>query len=181
MNNLLKYRDQLNLTQQQLSEKANISVRTIQRIEAGQQLKGHTLEALSKALNVDKNQLLGIKIEPTQKKKNIFLIKIINLSSLLLLVIPLGSILMPLIIMYWKKEVNQITKQIVSIQIIWTLAFPIIVLIVIFTGNILPLSKQTVPLSMLLLLIVNVYIILKNTASIDKKEELSIRLKFNIL
>ena len=55
MNKLLKYREKLNLTQQQLSKKSNISVRTNQRIEAGQELKGHTLEALSKALEINKN------------------------------------------------------------------------------------------------------------------------------
>ena len=35
MSPLLKYREKLNLTQEQLSVMANISVRTIQRIEAG--------------------------------------------------------------------------------------------------------------------------------------------------
>ncbi|WP_010179117.1 helix-turn-helix domain-containing protein [Aquimarina agarilytica] len=181
MNKLLKYREELNLTQQQLSDKANISVRTIQRIEAGQQLKGHTLNALSEALNVDKNKLLGIEeaSEPTQN--NLLQLKLINLSSLLVLIVPLGSILFPLIIMYWKKEVNKITKQIVSIQIIWTLAFPTIVLLVVFLGNIIQINRQIVPLSMLLMLMINVYIILKNTASLDKKGELSIFLNFSIL
>lgn len=181
LNNLFKYREKLNLTQQQLSEKANISVRTIQRIEAGQQLKGHTLDTLSKALHVDKNELLNIKVETKEKEENITLIKLINLSSLLLLIVPLGSILLPLIIMYWKKEVNQMTKQIVSIQILWTLAFPLIVLAVVFLGNILPLNRQIVPLSMLLLIIANVYIILKNTASLDKKGKMAILLNFSIL
>ncbi|WP_394974852.1 helix-turn-helix domain-containing protein [uncultured Croceitalea sp.] len=51
MSHLLKYREQLNFTQEQLAAKANISVRTIQRIEAGKKLKGHILEAISKALH----------------------------------------------------------------------------------------------------------------------------------
>ena len=181
MNTILKYRESLNLTQKQLSEKANISVRTIQRVEAGQQLKGHTLDALSKALNVDKEQLLNTKNETISKEINLVLIKLINLSSLLLLVVPLGTILLPLIIMYWKKEVNQMTKQIVSIQVMWTLAFPIIVLFVAVLKNTFQLNNQIVPLSMLLLILVNVYIILKNTASLDKKRELSIFLKFSVL
>jgi len=179
VNKLLKYREELNLTQQQLSEKSNISVRTIQRIEAGQELKGHTLEALSKALEINKEKLVRDDLD--KKEDNIQLIKLINLSSLLLLIIPLGSIILPLIIMYWKKEVNSITKQIVSIQILWTLLFPLIVLIVVFLGNLLPLSKQIIPLTMLLLILVNTYIIIRNTAEIDKNKKLYIRLNFSFI
>ena len=179
VNKLLKYREKLNLTQKQLSEKANISVRTIQRIESGQELKGHTLGALSKALEIKKEKLIQGDLD--KNEDNIRLIKLINLSSLLLLIIPLGSIILPLIIMYWKKEVNLITKQIVSIQILWTLSFPLIVLIVIFLGNIFPLSKQTVPLTMLLLILVNAYIIIRNTVEVDKNKKLYINLKFSLI
>ena len=42
-----------NLTQEELSEKSKISVRTIQRIEAGTEPKGHTLRALAQALDIE--------------------------------------------------------------------------------------------------------------------------------
>lgn len=179
MNKLLKYREKLSLTQKQLSERSNISVRTIQRIESGQELKGHTLDALSKALGINKEKLIQNELD--KEENNMRLIKLINLSSLLLLIIPLGSIILPLIIMYWKKEVNAITKQIVSLQILWTLSFPFIVLFVIFLGNLLPLSRQTVPLTMLLLILVNAFIIIRNSVEIDKSKKLYIRLKFSLL
>jgi len=179
VNNLLKYREQLNLTQKQLSEKSNISVRTIQRIEAGQELKGHTLDALSKALDITKEKLLPKVLE--QKKDNILLLKLINLSSLLLIIVPLGSIITPLIIMYWKKEINEITKQIVSIQILWTILFPLIVLIVVFLRNIFHYTNQAIPLTMLLLILVNIYIILRNIAELHKNKKLYIKLNFSIL
>lgn len=179
MSQLLKYREKSNLTQEQLSEKSNISVRTIQRIEAGKKLKGHTLEALSTALEINKEELL--KDDSEQEEVNIFLIKLINLSSLLLLIIPLGSILLPVIIMYWKKEFNPITKQIVSIQILWTLMFPLIVLSVIFLSKWFSISNQVVPLTMLLLLLANAYIIISNTAELDKNKKLKISLNFNLL
>ncbi|MDP5229788.1 MAG: helix-turn-helix domain-containing protein [Cellulophaga sp.] len=179
MSQLLKFREKANLTQQQLSEKSNISVRTIQRIEAGKELKGHTLEALAKALDIDKEKF--IKTDSAENIEHIFLIKLINLSSLALIFIPLGSILVPLIIMHWKKQVNPITKQIVSLQILWTLLFPVIVLMVIFLGNLLPLSKQFVPLSMLVLLLLNVFMILRNTAALDKTKNLYFKLKFSII
>lgn len=178
MSQLYKYREKFNLTQEQLSEKANISVRTIQRIEAGQELKGHTLVALAEALGIKKEKLIAGDV--IEKEHNIPLIKLINLSSILIL-IPIGSILLPLIIMYWKKEVNAITKQVVSIQILWAILFPIVVLIVIFLGNIFRLSRQVVPLTMLLLLMVNIYIIIRNTAELDKNKKLHIKLNFSIL
>jgi len=152
MSQLLKYREKLNLTQEQLSVKASVSVRTIQRIEAGREPKGYTLEALSKALGIIKDELLENNNE--QPKNNNQLIKFINLSSLFLIFLPLGSIITPIIIMYWKKEINAITKQIVSIQILWTLAFPVIVLTSAFVGKWLSLSNQILPLPICILLYV---------------------------
>lgn len=179
MSLLLKFREKANLTQQQLAEKSKISVRTIQRIEAGKELKGHTLEALAKALDIDKEKFIETVSE--EKVENIFLIKLINLSSLPLLFIPLGSILVPLIIMHWKKQVNPITKQIVSLQILWTLSFPFVLLIVIFLDSSHALSKQLVPLTMLVLLLLNVFMILRNTAALDKTKNLHFKLKFSII
>jgi transcriptional regulator with XRE-family HTH domain len=179
MSQLLKHREKLNLTQEQLSVKASVSVRTIQRIEAGQEPKGYTLEALSKALGISKNELLERTIE--QHQNNNQLIKFINLSSLFLVFLPLGSIITPLIIMYWKKEVNAITKQIVSIQIVWTIAFPVMVLTSAFVGKWLSLSNQILPLTMVLLFVANFYIIIRNAIEINKKQKLYIGLNFSIL
>ncbi|REE82875.1 uncharacterized protein DUF4870 [Lutibacter oceani] len=179
MSPLLEYRQKLNLTQEQLSVKASVSIRTIQRIEAGKEPKGYTLEALSKALDISKDELLKNTIE--HPKNNNQLIKFINLSSLFLIYLPLGSIIAPIIIMYWKQEVNAITKQIVSIQILWTLAFPIIVLTSAFVGKWLSLSSQVLPLTMVLLFVVNLYIIIRNAIEINKNQKLYIDLKFSFL
>ena len=179
MSQLLKFREKLNLTQEQLSVKASVSVRTIQRIEAGREPKGYTLEALSKALGVSKNELLENNIE--QPKYNYQLIKFINLSSLFLIFLPLGSIVTPIIIMYWKKEVNSITKQIVSIQILWTITFPVIVLTTAFVGKWLSLSNQILPLTMVLLIAANLYIIIRNAVEINKNKKLYIGLNFSFI
>lgn len=179
MSILLELRDKLNLTQEELADKANISVRTIQRIEAGTKPKGFTLEALSKALGVSKDVLLEDKIEPIKSNKN--LIKYINLSSILLLIIPLGSIVLPLIIMYWKKQINTITKQIISIQILWTLASILLVIASSFLKNWFSLSNQVTTFTILILLAINLYIILRNTLEIEKRDRLYIRLNFSFL
>ena len=83
--------------------------------------------------------------------------------------------------MYWKNEVNSITKQIVSIQILWTLAFPVIVLTSAFVGKWLSLSSQILPLTMVLLFVANLYIIVRNAVEINKKQNLCIRLNFSFL
>jgi len=176
MSSLLKYREKLNLTQEELAIKSGISVRTIQRIESGTKPKGYTLESLSKALGIPKCDLLN-ESEKIDKK----LLKYINLSSILLLYIPLGSILMPLIIMYWKKEVNGLTKKIVSIQILWTLASVISIIASSFLKNIFSISNQLTSLTMLFLIVINLYIIIRNTVEIEKNNKLHIALKFSFL
>lgn len=177
MSSFLEQRKKLNLTQEELAEKANVSVRTIQRIEAGKQPKGYTLDSMSKALGISKDDLL----KEESEKINRQLIKYINLSSILLIMLPFGSIIMPIIIMRWKKEINSVTKQIVSIQILWTLSFIIIVLLVVFLSKWLSFSKEIIPLAMLILMIVNLYIIIRNTLEIEKNRKLHIYLNFSFL
>lgn len=177
---VFKYREKLNLTQEELAAKAGISIRTIQRIEAGAIPKGHTLEALSSALGVSKEDLL-VKSANERDKINYSLVKLINLSSLPFIVIPLVNIILPLALMYWKKEVNPLTKQIVSIQILWTILSAATVLISPFIKKWFLLSNQITVLTMLLALLVNLYIILRNTASIDRNKKLHIQLTFSFL
>jgi transcriptional regulator with XRE-family HTH domain len=179
MSILLELREKLHLTQEELAEKAKISVRTIQRIEAGTKPKGFTLEALSNALGVSKEVLLEEKRESNTSNKQ--LLKYINLSSIIGMIIPFGSIVLPLIIMYWKKEINAITKQIVSIQIFWTMASIILVIASSFLKNWFSLSNQVTTFTMLILLVINLYIILRNTLEIEKNNKLHIKLNFSIL
>ncbi|MBU3010081.1 helix-turn-helix domain-containing protein [Polaribacter vadi] len=179
MSTLLEHREKLNLTQEELATKSGVSVRTIQRIESGVKPKGYTLESISKALGINKEDLL--KENKESEKINKQLTKYINLSSIILLIVPFGSIIMPLIFMRWKKEINTVTKQIVSIQILWTLSFLIVTLLVAFLSKWFSLSKEIIPLVMLTLIIINLYIIIRNTAEIEKNNKLHIRLNFSIL
>ncbi|MBL4569272.1 MAG: helix-turn-helix transcriptional regulator, partial [Flavobacteriaceae bacterium] len=94
MSKLLYYREKLNLTQEELSNTSGISVRTIQRIEAGTIPKGHTLKVLAAALQIKENQLLK-KNEPLNDL-DYTACKLINLSSLLFVFIPPLNILFPL-------------------------------------------------------------------------------------
>lgn len=173
MNKLLKYRERLNLTQEELAEKAGVSARTIQRIEKGTAPKGHTLKVLANALEIDENDLKENQIE--SETINYQLVKYINLSSLPLVMIPLASIVLPLLIILIKKQFNHLTKQIISLQILWFILSAIIFfLMVLFTnGNIILFLTSTI--------LFNIFIILRNTVALDKNKKLYIKLNFNII
>ena len=179
MSRLKDIRERLNLTQEELTEKSGISVRTIQRIEAGVDPKGQTLKLLAKALGVTEDELLGKQEAPIATNSS--LLKIINLSSLPLTVFPPANILLPLVIMFATKRFNPLTKQIVSVQIIWTVSAVIIFMLTAFMKNWFSLGNKFSLIVMVLLALSNVFIILRNTAEIDRKGKLFFQLNFSII
>lgn len=179
MSKLKKNREKLNLTQQELSDKSGISIRTIQRIESGNEPKGQTLKILAKTLGIKENELL--EKEETQIEINSTLMKLINLSSLPFTIIPGANIIIPLVIMFVKKEFNPMPKQIVSIQILWLIFAVIIFMLSIFIKKWLSLGNNFTLLVMILLVLSNVFIILRNAAEIDRKGKLFFRLNFSLI
>ena len=170
--NLKALREQKHLTQEELSEVSGISIRTIQRIEAGQLPKGHTAKALAKALDIELDSLHNTDL--ATEDRDYSLIKIINLSSAFVTFIPLLNIILPLAIMHFRKQYNSITKQIVSLQILWTIASTIIFFLTGFLKISLSLSRRITLWVMILLIITNVILILVNAASIDRNKKLSV-------
>ena len=191
MSELKKIREKRNLTQEELAEKSGISVRTIQRIEAGTTPKGYTLKTLAESLDVSENDLLTSKtikeeividevIDTTEKNHSLFnsgLIKIINLSSLPFAWLPIANFLPPLLIMLFTKERYQIVKQIISLQIFLAIISPIIFMLI----ALLKLGSVSVMITMIVLVLTNVYIILRNAYEIDKKKSLRYKLNFSFI
>jgi transcriptional regulator with XRE-family HTH domain len=191
MSELRKIREIKNLTQEELAQKSGLSVRTIQRIEAGMQPKGFTLKTLAKNLDVSEKDLFlpgiiveqEIKVEEIPEVKtedkslNFALIKIINLSSLPLAWFPIANFIPPLLIMIFMKEKSRITKQIISLQIFLAIISPVIFMIVVL----LKLGSPFVMGTMVLLVLANMYIILRNAYEIDKKNSLYYKLNFSFL
>jgi transcriptional regulator with XRE-family HTH domain len=176
MSKLKKNREKLNLTQEELSDKSGISIRTIQRIESGNEPKGQTLKILAKTLGIKENELL--EEEETQVEISSTLIKIINLSSLPFTIIPPANIIIPLVIMFAKKQFNPLAKQIVSIQILWLIIAGIISS---FMKNWFSLGNHFILLVMIFLVLSNVLIILRNAVEIDKRRKLFFRLNFSLI
>lgn len=191
MSELKKIREKRNLTQEELAEKSGISVRTIQRIEAGTTPKGYTLKTLAESLDVSENDLLTSKtikeeividevIDTTEENHSLFnsvLIKIINLSSLPFAWLPIANFLPPLLIMLFTKEKSPIVKQIISLQIFLAIISPIIFMLI----ALLKLGSVSVMITMIVLVLTNVYIILRNAYEIDKKQGLRYKLNFSFI
>lgn len=183
MSKLISFREKLNVTQEEVAEKSGLSVRTIQRIEKGNSPKGYTLRKLAQALGVNENELL--EAQETQHENlevaNLTLLKIINLSSLLFTFIPPVNILLPLIIMFTKKQFSPQAKQIVSVQILWTILAAIIFMLSSIVENLFSAGNKSILIVMILLILTNVFIILSNSASLDQNKKLRIKLNFSFI
>jgi transcriptional regulator with XRE-family HTH domain len=177
--NIKTLREQKHLTQEDLAKESGISIRTIQRIEAGQEPKGHTAKALTKALGLDLAVINNT--EKSTEEINYSLIKLINLSSAFVTFIPLLNIIVPLGIMYFNKQINSITKQILSLQILWTIVSTLIFFLTAFLKITFSLSHRLTLWVMVILILVNVILILINTISIDKNKKLFFKLNFNLI
>ena len=181
MSRLTELRGKLNFTQQELAQKSGVSVRTIQRIEAGGQIKGHTLNVISEALNVNKSDLI-IKKDSERNNNDIPFLKLINFSSLPFVMIPLASIFVPILIIFLKKKnLTSITKQIISIQILWNIFSALIIVLSAFFKKWFSLGNHIILITIISLIIINLFIIIRNAIEIDRKSNLHIKLFFSVL
>lgn len=180
MNNLLQIREQLKLTQEELAEKSGISVRTIQRIEAGQSPKGYTLKALIKALEVEEIDLVTVAPMEMGNSEVLKWNKIINFSALPLLLIPPLNVLFPLVLMYLKKQNNHLNRQVISIQILATLVAIVLFIFVLILTDWLEIKSKFIELIPLAWVFANAVIIVRNAIEIGKGGKLHIWPNINI-
>lgn len=125
MQRIKHHRERLNLTQSELADRAGLSLRTVQRIEAGNEPKGHTLRSLAAALEVEESALKQEPVFATQKEDaDISKIRLLNTLTYSFLFIPYGNLLFPLL--YWRKNRNSAVVyseglKLINFQIFWTL------------------------------------------------------------
>lgn len=196
MSALKRVREGQHLTQEELSSNSGISVRTIQRIESGVLPKGHTLKALARALQVSENDLLGnpdfyedtvivsttadtnmVELENTLTHIDIPKIKLINLSSILFVLLPPLNIITPLVLSRLLKQNNAIAKQIISLQILWTILAPIVFVL----GILLKLGSSFTIVLIACIALSNVLLILINLAELDRNKRLRFTLNFSVI
>ena len=178
-NKVLSYRLENNMTQSELAKKAGLSLRTIQRIESGVAPKGFTLQSLAGAFGVKADSL-----KPS-REKNIDLsrVKIINLSALSFLILPFGNIILPLILTYRvkNKTVRSFGKEIISLQIIWTIITSLLMIISPFLQDLVSLKIPIFVIVLIVLICLNVLLIFKNGISLTRNATLYITLRNSIL
>ncbi len=114
-------RNRKGFSQEELSEKAGLSLRTIQRIENEEtEPRGDSLKRIAAAFDVATDEILDWTV---QEDKG--LLVNLNLSALSFIVFPILGILLPLVIWISKKDkvrnVNNIAKDVLNFQITWTM------------------------------------------------------------
>lgn len=107
------------MTQEELAEKTELSVRTIQRIENGKvDPRSYTLQAIASALEIDYNELNimdDIEFEKKTQTENTIWLALLHLSGLFIMLFP------PIIIWAWKKntikDINPHAIDVVNFQL----------------------------------------------------------------
>ncbi|NML68995.1 helix-turn-helix domain-containing protein [Chryseobacterium sp. RP-3-3] len=180
MKNTVKtLREKKNMTQTELAEKSGLSLRTVQRIEAGSIPKGFTLKAVARALETEPEDLIAANEENT----NVDRAKLINLVALAGLIIPFGGVIFPLILTYKTKDpVNkELGKNIVSIQIILAGIVSVLMIISPFIQKALSLKTPLFLIFLIAFISVKLLIIVKNGIGLNKNGDLYIKLKTSFL
>ena len=171
-------REEKNLTQTELAEKSGLSLRTIQRIEAGNIPKGFTLKALAIFFETE-----PLKLIPSEENIKLDRAKLINFSSLFGLVIPFGGVIFPLILTYKTNDQKnkELGKSIVSVQILIAVALAVSQIASPFIKKGLSLDFPLFIFPLLLIICLKLLVVIINGISLNTKNDLHKNLKINYL
>ena len=172
------------MTQQELATNSNISIRTIQRIEKGlSKGSSYSLKELAKILEIGNWKLLldesnSLDVPEIDKIIKKFDVRLMNLSSLAIVVIPLSNFILPLILYIRAKgKVDEDAKKILSFQLLWSfftillmLLMPFLLLIVFDLAK--PEIIFILVTSYLLLVAINIFFVLKTARRLNLKKEI---------
>lgn len=134
------------LTQEQLADLANITVRTIQRIESGENVpRSYTLKAIAVALNVSFEELtntikdgnaVASPAEPAALSRTgdeQYFLQLLCLSCFSYFVIPWVHFLVPIYVLKRYKEQNlrviAFGRQVIKWQVYWTVSVSLVLLL----------------------------------------------------
>jgi XRE family transcriptional regulator, regulator of sulfur utilization len=142
-NQIATARKNKGLTQEELAEKANVTIRTIQRIESGETIpRNYTLKSLAAALNIPFEELV-LKAQPTTPSNNppgndrpedaSHFLHMINLSSFSYLILPFIHFLIPAWLlkkgMQHEPAIIGFGRRLVRTQIYWVVATNLLMLL----------------------------------------------------
>lgn len=178
-NKVKTIRESQNITQNELAEISGLSLRTIQRIEAGNSLKGYTLKVIAQSLKTQPQELFHSR----EENINIERAKLINISALSGLIMPFGEIILPLFLtLKTKDEINKnIGKNIVSVQIILTAFSSVLLIIGPFIQKAFSLKFPFFLVILIVFICLKTIIIIINGISLNKYREIHNILKINFI
>ncbi len=134
-------RNRKGFSQEELAERSELSLRTIQRIENGETIpRGDTLQRLANVFDVNPEEIT----DWTVIEDSSFLMGM-NLSAITFIVFPLLGIIIPLILWISKKDrikgVNKCAKSLINFEITWVIFFFIFNLMY-FTINVFHIRRM---------------------------------------
>ena len=153
-------RNRKGLSQEELSEKSGLSLRTIQRIENGEtEPRGDSLKRLASTFNVSPDDIADWQIIEDNS-----IVNLMSLTQFSFLAFPILGLLVPLVIWISKKDkiknVDSIGKAIINFQITWSIAL--------FTSLLFMIAMYFEPLIIILLYIFNILMITINSIRLNK-------------
>jgi len=173
------YRKASGLTQESLANKSGISIRTIQRIEKGLSSGSlYTLKKIADVLKIESWELLLEDSYSNKNTKNLRPVKLMNLSCLAVLILPLSNFIFPLILFLKEKDrTNNQGHKILSFQLLWLLTTIILMLVLPLISLWLfdSLHGAKIPLYVLVYFLsvaVNIYFIVKTAIKLNEKKEI---------
>ncbi|MET3877631.1 helix-turn-helix transcriptional regulator [Chitinophaga sp. OAE865] len=131
-----KTRKEKGLTQAELADLANITTRTIQRIESGESIpRSFTIKAIAKALELPYETLLvkEIPLPIQQSGDTTHFLKMLNLSCFAYTLVPWVHFLVPHLILKKQKDLNEeataLSRKMIRQQVSWTIALHLLMLL----------------------------------------------------
>ncbi len=129
------------MTQEELADKTDISIRTIQRIENGEvDPRSYTLMTIARVLEIDYENLVDFKMEKSEKevtmREDPVLLAMLHLSGLFILLIP------PILIWLWNKDKIKNIRQ----HAIDVINFQLSMLLFLIAGGLLAIFLIGVPI-----------------------------------
>ncbi|MUH34760.1 helix-turn-helix domain-containing protein [Zobellia amurskyensis] len=170
-------RNQQGMTQEVLSEKSGLSLRTVQRIENNETVpRGDSLKRLAIALNTSPDDMIDWKI---QEDKGY--LTLMSFSAIGFLLFPILGIILPLIFWILKrdkvKHVNELGKSILNFEITWTILFFLYIISLVsgmWSGiihRVSPMNIMFLYIPVALLYLYNIVVILLNTIRISQSKK----------
>ena len=139
---LVGHRKRLGMSQEELAEAAQLSLRTVQRLEKGETLpRGFTLQALAQALHLPVEELTAVADAtplppepvpaavlppapaPTSEDVPTY-VALMYLSAFSYVLLPGANIVLPLLLRYRKRHIPEIQaagSRLLNFELVWTL------------------------------------------------------------